>query len=127
MYLNTLTKIRNAYNRKFERVKVPFGRLDMAILEVLAKRGYLESVAKKGRGVKKIIEAKLKYDKDNAPAISGLKFISRPSRKMYLGYKDMRKSHDGYGYFVFSTPKGILTNIEARKNKVGGEILFEIW
>ncbi len=113
--------------RKFERVKVPYSNLDMAILESLAKHGYLESVSKKGRGVKRIIEAKLKYDKTGQPSISGVKFISRSSRRLYVGYKDMKKSHDGYGYFIFSTPKGILTNIEARKNKVGGEILFEIW
>ena len=127
MYLNTLIKIKNAYHRKFDRVKVPYSSLDMAILEALVKCGQLESVAKKGRGVKRIIETKLKYDTDNKAAMSGLKFISRPSRRIYVGYKDIKKSHDGYGYFIFSTPKGILTNIEARKNKVGGEILFEIW
>ena len=127
MYINTLTKIKNALHRKFDRVKVPYSNLDMAVLEAITKAGYLESVAKKGRSVKRIIEVKLKYDKDNQSAISGLKFISKPSRRIYFGYKDMKKSHDGYGYFFFSTPKGILTNIEARKNKVGGEILFEIW
>ena len=127
MYLNTLTKIKNAYHRKFDRVKVPYGSLDMAVLEALAKCGYLESVSKKGKGVKRIIEAKLKYDKDKKPKMAGLKFISKPSRRIYVGYKDIKKSHDGYGYFIFSTPKGILTNIEARKDKVGGEILFEIW
>lgn len=127
MYLNTLIKIKNAYHRKFDRVKVPYGSLDLAILETLLKCGYVESVAKKGRGVKRIIEAKLKYDKDGKAAMSGLKFVSRPSRRIYVGYKDIKKSHDGYGYFIFSTPKGILTNVDARKNKVGGEILFEIW
>lgn len=127
MYHNTIIKIKNGLARKFERVKVPYSNLDMAILESLAKHGYLESVSKKGRGVKRIIEAKLKYDKTGQPSISGVKFISRSSRRLYVGYKDMKKSHDGYGYFIFSTPKGILTNIEARKNKVGGEILFEIW
>lgn len=127
MYHNTLTKIKNALHRKFERVKVNYSSLDMAILETLAKCGFVESVSKKGRGVKKIIEIKLKYDKDGSGAISGIKFLSRPSRRLYVGYKDMKKSHDGYGYFVFSTPKGVLTNIDARKEKVGGEVLFEIW
>lgn len=127
MYLNTLIKIKNAYHRKFERVKAPYSSLDLAILETLAKAGYFESVSKKGRGVKKTIEVKLKYDKDGKAAVSGLKFISRPSRRIYVGYKDIKKSHDGYGYFILGTPKGILTNIDAKKNKVGGEILFEIW
>jgi len=127
MYHNTLTKIRNAYQRKFDRVKIPHSKLDLAILEALVKKGYLESAVKKGRGIKKIIEAKLQYDKDNKPGVSGVKFISTPSRRIYLGYKDMKKARDGYGYYIFSTPKGIMTNIEAKKNKVGGEILFEIW
>lgn len=127
MYLNTLTKIKNALHRRFERVKVPHSNLDLAILETLARNGYLDSVAKKGRGPKRIIDIKLKYDTGGKPVISDVKFISKPSRRLYIGYQAMKKSRDGYGHFIFSTPKGILTNIEARKSKVGGEILFEIW
>ena len=126
MYWNTLTKIKNALAKKHDRVKVSSNKLDLAIAEALVKYGYIESAAKKGKGVKKIIDIRLKY-KDGAPAISGIKFFSRPSRRVYMGYADMKKSKSGYGYFFFSTPMGLMTNIEARKNKVGGELLFEIW
>ena|SRR3989338_2316946 len=126
MYWNTLTKIKNALERKHDRIKVPSTKLDLAIVEALVKHGYLDAAVKKGKGVKKIIDIRLKY-KEGVPAISGIKFFSRPSRRVYIGYDDMQKSRSGYGYFFFSTPNGLMTNIEARKNKVGGEMLFEIW
>ncbi|MDE2144666.1 MAG: 30S ribosomal protein S8 [Patescibacteria group bacterium] len=126
MYLNTLTIIKNGLERKFEKVKVPYSKNDLAVLELLSKRGYVDSVSRKGRGVKRIIEVKLKYNNDN-PQISGIKFISRPSRRIYVGYKDLRKSRQGHGHFILSTPGGVKDGYEARKDKVGGELLFEIW
>ena len=126
MYWNTLTKIKNAGQRKHDRIKVPSTKLDLAIAETLVKHGYLDSAVKKGKGAKKIIDIRLKY-KDGVHAISGIKFFSRPSRRVYVGYEEMKKSRSGYGYYFFSTPMGLMTNIEARKNKVGGEMLFEIW
>lgn len=127
MYWNTLTRIKNALSKKHDRVKVPYTAFDLSILEALAKYGYIDSVAKKGKGVKRIIDVKLKYNDNNEPVINDIKFISRPSRRVYKGYKDMKKSRSGYGFFFFSTPDGLMTNIEARKKKVGGELLFEIW
>lgn len=126
MYTDTLTRIKNGVQKKMDRVKAPYSKLDMAITESLAAKGYIESATKKGRGVKKIIEIKLKYDEDG-PAISGIKFISKPSRKIYIKYQDMQRSRYGLGNFFISTSKGIMTEQEARKNKVGGKILFEIW
>ncbi|MCL5006950.1 MAG: 30S ribosomal protein S8 [Patescibacteria group bacterium] len=126
MYLNTLITVKNGLQRKAEKVKVPYSRNDLAVLDLLAKRGYLDAVARKGRGVKRIIEVKLKYN-DDRPQISGVKFISTPSRRVYVGYKELRKSHQGQGHFVLSTPGGIKDGYEARREKVGGELLFEIW
>src|SRR3989338_7292776 len=127
MYYDILTRIQNGLSRKYERIKVPYSKFDMAILESLAKQGYVEQVQRKGRGVKRIIEVKLKYGNEGAPTISGVKFFSKSSRRLYCGYRDMKRSHQGFGHYFFSTPKGVLTNKEARKEKVGGEILFEIW
>ena len=110
MYWNTLTKIKNALERKHDRIKVPSTKLDLAIVEALVKHGYLDAAVKKGKGVKKIIDIRLKY-KEGVPAISGIKFFSRPSRRVYMGYDDMQKSRSGYGYFLFSTPNGLMTNI----------------
>ena len=129
MYHDTITRIKNSLERGEKRLKVPYSKFDMDVLNSLAKIGYIESAEKKGRGVKRIIDVKLKYkDKDNTePAIMGIKFISKPSRRMYSKYKDIKKSHDGYGHFILSTPQGVMDGYEARKKKVGGELLVEIW
>ena len=127
MYIDTLTRIKNALERKKERIKVPYWRLDESVLDSLVKHGFVEEVSRKGRGVRRIVEIKLKYDKEGESTISNIKLISKPSRRMYIGWKDIKKSHQGYGHYFLSTPKGIMVDFEARRNKVGGELLFEIW
>ncbi|MBI2013774.1 MAG: 30S ribosomal protein S8 [Candidatus Colwellbacteria bacterium] len=124
--INTLTKIKNGLDREYERVKIPYSKLNMTLVETLVKSGFLESAVKKGRGIKKIIDIRLKYNAGD-PAISGIKFLSKPSKKTYIGYKDIKKSHKGMGHYVLSTSHGIMTETDAKKNKVGGELLFEIW
>ncbi len=126
MYTDILIRVKNATLRSKEKVKVPYSRLSMDILESLVKRGYIVSAVRKGRGIKRIIDVELGYN-DGKSNISDIKFWSRPSRKLYIGYKNIKKAKQGYGHFFLSTPKGILTGEEARKQKVGGEILFEIW
>jgi len=108
-------------------LKVPYSKINWEILEKMKKIGYLQSVQKKGRGVKKIIDVELCYDKNHHSAISDIKIISRPSRKIYRGYRDLRRSRQGYGHYFLSTPLGIMTEVEAKKEKVGGQVLFEIW
>lgn len=127
MYIDTLTRIKNALERKKERIKVPYSKLDESVLDSLVKHGFVEEVSRKGRGVRRIVEIRLKYDKEGESTISNIKLISKPSRRMYIGWKDIKKSHQGYGHYFLSTPKGIMVDFEARRNKVGGELLFEIW
>ena len=91
MYTNVLTQLKNAQQAKKERIRVPYSKMDMAVLEVLAKSGYLSEASKKGRLPKRIIEIKLKYE-DGKGVISGIKFVSKPSRKLYVGYKELRVS-----------------------------------
>lgn len=126
MYINLLTQIKNGQAVKKESVKIAYSKMDEKILEILKETGYIENFEKKGRGVKRILDVKLKYF-DGEKAINGLKFISKPSRRIYIGYKELRPVRHNYGLLVLSTPKGILTGREARKKKVGGEKLFEIW
>lgn len=126
MYIDLLTKIMNAQRARLEGLKSPFSEMDMAVSDLLVKHGYLESAAKKGRMPKRIIEIKLKY-KDDKGVIQGIKFSSKPSRRLYAGYKDLRLVRHGFGTGFLSTPKGILSYSEARREKVGGELLFEIW
>ncbi len=96
------------------------------IVKVLEKNGYVNSFERKGRGVKRVLEIKLGYESGKG-IINGVRFMSKPSRKVYLGYRDIRPVKQGHGLMVLSTPAGIVTGQEARKAKVGGEALFQIW
>jgi len=126
MYINLLTQLKNAQAVKKESIKVPYSKMDEAVLKILVKNKFVKDFEKKGRGVKKILSIDLKYNEGEG-AISGIKFISKPSRRLYIGYKEIKPVKHGYGLLVLSTPKGILTGQEAKKMKVGGEMLFEIW
>lgn len=127
MYIAMLTRIRNAVMARKAGLKVPYTRVDLAIAQELVRTGYLASAERKGRSVKKIIDLTLKYDEAGEPAIAGIAIQSKPSQRVYRGYREIRNSRQGYGRYILSTPQGILSNIEAKKAKVGGELLFEIW
>jgi len=126
MYNDFLIKIKNAQKARLESIKVPYSNMDWAIAELLATAKYIDSAEKKGRMPKRIIEINLRYV-DGQGAISGMNIISKPSRRLYAGYKELKSVRQGYGIGFISTPKGIMTNKEARKAKVGGQLLFEIW
>ncbi|MFA4999506.1 MAG: 30S ribosomal protein S8 [Parcubacteria group bacterium] len=121
-----LTRIKNAVLSEKRRLKVPFARLDYEIAEALVKEGYLESAEKKGRSVKKIIDIAIKYA-DEKPKIRDIRIVSHPSKRVYVGYKSLRPSKQGYGDYFVTTPEGVMTGTEARKSKIGGEVLLEIW
>lgn len=127
MYWDSIIRVKNGLERGHERVKVPYSSFDMNIFESLANKGYIESASRKGRGVKRIIDVKLKYDDNGKPAISGVRFVSRPSRRLYSGYKELKSSRQGFGHYILSTPEGVFADDEAKKKKVGGQVLFEIW
>src|SRR3989344_8004219 len=90
MYTDLLTKVKNAQKAKREFLKVPYSNLDFAISELLVKNNYLESAAKKGRMPKRVIEIKLKYT-DGKGVINNVTFLSKPSRRIYGGYSELRK------------------------------------
>lgn len=126
MYVDLLTKIKNAQAAEKESIKVMYANMDFAIAEILAKHQFIKAVFKKGRMPKRVIDIRLKY-KDGKGVIQGFRFLSKPSRKLYIGYKDIRSVRQGYGLLILSTPKGILDGKAAKKQKVGGQLLFEIW
>lgn len=121
-----LTKIRNAQAVFHPTVEISFSNLKYDIAKILAKHGFVGKVEKKGKKIKKIIEIALKYQ-DKRPDISGLKRISKPGQRIYLGSKKIKKVKGGYGMAIISTSKGLMTNKEARKQKLGGEIICEVW
>jgi len=96
------------------------------VARILVEAGYLKSAEKKNVGKKSVLEVRLRY-KNGCGAVSNFKIISKPSRRMYAGYRDIRLVRQGYGIGILSTPLGVMTIKEARKKKVGGEYLFEIW
>lgn len=121
-----LNRIRNAQAVLKEQLSVPFSNLNNEIAKILEKKGFIKKVEKKGRTYKKVIEITLKYD-EKKPAISGLKRVSRPGQRIYKRFKEIKPVKSGYGILIISTSKGLMTDKEARKQKLGGEVICEIW
>lgn len=121
-----IIRIKNAGMAKRPTVDVPHSMLKLAIAEKLKEHGYVIAVEKRGRKVKKTLEITLAYN-EGAPRINGVKRISKPGRRMYAKVADIVPIKYGHGTSLLSTPKGILTGEEARKAKLGGEMLFYIW
>ena len=122
-----LNRIRNAQAVLKETVDIPFSDLKYGIAKILEKKGFVTKIGKKGKKVRRTIEITLKYDA-NQPAISGLKRVSRPGQRIYKKAKEVKPVKGGYGVAVISTSKeGLMTDKEARKKKLGGEIICEVW
>lgn len=122
-----LTSIKNALAVEKETVDIPFSKLKYEIAKILEQKGFVEKVEKKGRRIKRIIEIFLKYDQNKKPAISGFKMVSRPGQRIYLPAKKIKRVKDGYGIAIISTPRGLMTDREAKRQNLGGEIICEIW
>lgn len=121
-----LNRIKNAQRAGQVETEIPFSKVKFELAKILAKEGFLESLEKKGQKGKERILVRLKYDQ-GVGAIQDLKRISRPGQRIYKGNKEIRSVRQGYGFSVISTSKGLMTDKEARKNKLGGEIFCEIW
>jgi small subunit ribosomal protein S8 len=123
---NMINMIKNAGLAGRESVIVPHSNIKQAILECLLKEGYISSVSKKTRKNFPVLEIGVAY-KDGVSKITGVERVSKLSRRVYKGVKEIRPTLNGFGLTVLTTPKGILTDKEARKEMVGGEVLFKIW
>ena len=121
-----IIKLKNANTAKKAMVSFPYSKMRESVLDALAKEGFVKAVTKKGKKVNKSIEAELVYV-DDQPRIQGVEQISKYSRRVYQGAKEIKRVQNGYGALILTTPKGILTDKEARKENVGGEALFKIW
>lgn len=122
-----LTRIKNAAMAGKDGTIIPFSNIKMEIANVLVKKKMIKSATKKGRKIKKNIDVELLKDSSGEAKIKGIKRLSKPSRRIYYGVSDIKPVRNGYGFLVLSTPNGILSGEEAKKNKVGGEALFTIW
>jgi len=122
-----IIRIKNAGAVKHEYVSIPFSKIKLAIAEVLASTGYIKGLEKQGKKIRKTIHIQIAYKEDGTPLINNIKRISKPSRRVYKAVDELFPVRYGKGYLILSTPKGIMTNVQAKKEKVGGEALFEIW
>jgi small subunit ribosomal protein S8 len=122
-----LTRIRNAAQRKMEVTKLNYSRLMEDVLKVFQEKGYIESYKVIEDGNKKFINVTLKYDENGDSVINEVKRISKPGRRVYKGYEDIKNFKNGFGTIVVSTNKGVLPNDEAYRQKVGGELICSIW
>ena len=123
-----LTRIRNANTAKHDTVDVPSSKMKLAIADILVKEGYIEKYDVVEDGVFKTIHITLKYGADkNEKVISGLKRISKPGLRVYANTEDIPKVLGGLGTAIISTNKGVVTDKEARKLGVGGEVLCFVW
>lgn len=124
-----LTRIRNAQAVGRDTVIVPSSKIKLSIAEILAKEGFIKSINKQGRGIDKTIEINLLYEdkKHDMPRIKELRRISKPGKREYIKAKDVRSVLGGRGILVISTSKGLMVGMEAKKKKLGGEVLCEIW
>ena len=123
-----LTRIRNANTAKHDVVEVPASKMKKAISEILLNEGYIKGFEVKEDGVKSTIRITLKYGKDkNEKIISGIKKISKPGLRVYADTDNLPKLLGGLGTAIISTNKGVITDKEARKLGVGGEVIAFIW
>ena len=122
-----LTRIRNALTAKHEDVLVPASTVKKAIAEILLEEGYIKSFDIREDGVAKYIHIDLKYGPNKQRVITGLKRISKPGLRIYARKDQLPKVLNGLGIAIISTSRGIMTDREARKRGVGGEVLAYIW
>ena len=122
-----LTRIRNASSAKHETVDIPASNMKKALMQILVDEGYVKSFTVIEDGKQGMIRATLKYGEGKTPVITGLRRVSKPGLRIYSSVEDMPKVLKGLGIAIVSTSKGVMTDRQARKENVGGEILAFIW
>ena len=122
-----LTRIRNASAAKHESVKIPASNMKKAICQILMDEGYIRSFTVTEDGKQGIIKVVLKYGEGKTPVIQGLRKVSKPGLRIYSGAAELPKVMKGLGIAIISTSRGVMTDREARKQNLGGEVLAFIW
>ena len=122
-----LTRIRNANSAKHDTVEIPASNMKKAICQILVDEGYIKSFSVEEDGKQGMIKVVLKYGEGKTPVIQGLRRVSKPGLRIYSNVEDMPKVMKGLGIAIISTSKGIMTDRQARKENVGGEVLAFVW
>ncbi|MGB9742983.1 MAG: 30S ribosomal protein S8 [candidate division WOR-3 bacterium] len=122
-----LTAVRNALGARHKEVVVPYTKLRYEISRVLMEEGLISNFRIDGEGVKKQIVISLKYLEDGTPVIRGLERVSKPGRRIYVGWESIPRVMGGLGIAILTTPDGIMTDKEARHRRLGGELICKVW
>lgn len=122
-----ITRIRNGGQARLRRVEIPESRLKREVARVLQEQGYISSFSSDDDPKKPMLTVEVRYNEGSEPMIQGIQRVSRPSRRVYVGWQEIPKVRNGLGIAILSTPQGILTDQQAREAHVGGEILAEVW
>lgn len=122
-----LTRIRNANQLKYKEVKVPASKMKVEIARILKDEGFINDYTVVKEGSMEMISIELKYGPKKERIITGLKRISKPGLRVYAKLEEIPTVLNGLGIAIISTPKGLMTNKEAKKNQVGGEVIAYIW
>lgn len=121
-----LNQIRNAQAVGKTEILIPLSKIKNEIANILSKEGFIGEVKKTTKGNIKALKIVLKYD-NGVPAIAGAKRVSKPGQRIYEATSEIKKVHGGYGISIVSTSRGLMTNKEARKQNIGGEIICQVW
>lgn len=122
-----LTRVRNASSAKHDTVDIPASNMKKAIAKILVDEGYVKGMQVIEDSKQGVIKLTLKYGEDKTPAISGLRRVSKPGLRIYASCEKMPKVLKGLGIAIVSTPKGVMTDKQARNENVGGEVLAFVW
>ena len=122
-----LVRVKNAAAVKKPTVLLPYSKIKWELAGILKEAGYLSSVERRGRKNRKLMELELTYLSDGSAKIHGAKRISKPSRRLYRPVRDIKKVKEGRGLAVISTSRGLMNDNEARKSRLGGEVICEVW
>jgi len=122
-----LTRIRNAVMVSKSNIEIPHSKFKFQLTSLLKDEGYVSDVKITGEGTKKIINIELKYSEDGASVISGMNRLSKPGNRVYSSFDKLPRNNGGLGTVVVSTSRGLLSDSEARKRKLGGELICEVW
>jgi small subunit ribosomal protein S8 len=122
-----LTRIRNAVAVGHERVAMPASKLKVNIAQILVDEGFIDRYEVSGNGHRSVLELVLRYAERRRPVIEGLKRVSRPGHRVYRGAAELPRVQGGLGVAVVSTSQGLMPDREARKRRLGGEIVCEVW
>jgi small subunit ribosomal protein S8 len=124
-----LTRIRNARQARKEQVTVPASNLKIGVAQILKEEGYVKKykVIRSTKNKQGVLKLTLRFDDETQCVIEGLARVSKPGRRVYVGQDHNLKSHGGVGILVLSTSQGIMTDKEARRRRIGGEVLCSVW